>query len=102
MRRGTTAQLVVRLSEDTVFDRFWVTFKQGDSVIVEKTESDCTVDGNLIVIPLTQEDTLAMKAGLTTPVFVQLRGLIGETAVATSISRLVLGDILKEGVIPDD
>lgn len=101
MRRGTTTQLILSLSEELELDSFYVTFKQGGKVIIEKTEKDCIVDGTVITVPLSQEDTLAMTAG-TTPVLVQLRGLIGDTAIATSIERVYAGEILKDGVIPSD
>ena len=102
MRRGTTSQLILKLSEPLDMDRFYVTFKQCGNVILEKTETDCTVDGQVITVPLSQEDTLKMKAGGATPVRVQIRALIGETAIATSISQFTVADVLKEGVIPDD
>lgn len=101
MRRGTTTQLVLGLSEELAFDSYYVTFKQGGKVIIEKTEADCVMDGAIITVPLSQEDTLAMQAGTVMPVCVQVRGLIGEAAYATSIATLYASDILKEGIIPD-
>ena len=101
MRRGTTTQLVLGLSEALDFDAYYVTFKQGGAVILEKTEADCVQDGAVITVPLSQEDTLAMQAKNTQPIYVQVRGLVGEAAYATSIERFLIGDILKDGVIPE-
>lgn len=99
MRRGTTPTLQITISglEDIQTSKLYLTLKQ-DSIIIEKTEKDVTIDGNVLSAELTQEDTLAFIANKN--VLLQVRILsASDTAYATNILSIPAGAILKDGVI---
>ncbi len=97
MRRGTTPELTFTLSEDLSFDSFYITFQQGGVTVFELTEADATVEGQNIVVTLTQAQTLALNADKT--VHIQIRGKSGSDAYASEIKQMSVGAILKEGAI---
>ncbi len=97
MIRGTTPTLTLTLSNEIDFEAYFVTLKQEGYTVIEKTEADCTREGAVITVPLTQEDTLRLRSG--TAVEIQVRGKVGEKAFATLIKKLYADDILKEGKI---
>lgn len=99
MRRGTTPTLQITISglEDIQISKLYLTLKQ-DSTVIEKTEQDVTIDGNVLSAELTQEDTLAFTANKN--VLLQARILSeSDTAYATNILSIPAGAILKDGVI---
>lgn len=99
MRRGTTPTLQLTISglDDIQVDKLYLTLKQ-DSTVIEKTEGDVTIDGNVLSAELTQEDTLAFTANKN--VLLQVRILSeSDTAYATNILSIPAGAILKDGVI---
>ncbi len=99
MTRGTTVNLMVTIPEYMTFDCFYVTFSQYCMTVVEKTQDDCVLEGNMLIVPLTQEDTLKFRAGRT--VSVQIRGTVNDDAFATKIVEINVDDVLKDGLIPE-
>ena len=100
MRRGTTPtntfSVPIDLSAATVF----ITYAQSGRTVIEKTGDDLTFDssdGYKIIVELSQQDTLAFKAGA---VEIQIRCVFetGE-ALASNIIRTTFDRILKDGVI---
>lgn len=98
MRRGTTQQIIFALSEAIDMAALYITFQQGGKTVLEKTLDDVVIDGNNIIVDLSQKDTLALKASQT--VYIQLRIRdTNDNAVASKVLRLYTDDVLKEGVI---
>ena len=97
MIRGTTPVIKLTLPMQIDFDVLYITFRQGEENILEKTLTDVTIDGTTIFLPLSQADTLLFDQGNT--VWVQLRGKVGEIAYASKIMRVAVSDILKGGEI---
>ena len=105
MIRGTTPTLSIKLNQAVPFDTLYVTFAQGEKIVLERNLSqvdvETTIDETVISLTLTQEDTLELKTDQ--PVFVQIRGKVGDTAYATAVSdpsmRFRVQDILKKGTI---
>lgn len=100
MRRGTTPMLTFQLPEAINIVVLFITFKQGDNTVLEKTLDDVIYysDSGTIKLPLTQEDTLKLDS--TEPVWVQLRLKDNlDNAVASDPIRCEVGMILKDGVI---
>lgn len=56
------------------------------------------IDGNMVLVTLTQEQTLALKTGDT---YMQLRAIDGDTAIATDTKPIHVADIIHNGVITD-
>ena len=101
MYRGTTPQ--IKLTLDTTLDltdivSLYVTFKSF-AIEITKTLEDVSIDNEKkeIRVALSQEETLKLKRGA---VQVQVRfRMDDDLAYATSIAKLSLDDVLKEGVI---
>lgn len=97
MRRGTTQQIIFTLSESIDMAALYITFQQGGVTVLEKKLDDVVVDGNNIIVDLTQEDTLALKPQNAC---IQLRIRdVNDNAYASKVLRMHTNDILKEGVI---
>lgn len=98
MRRGTTQQLTFTLPEEISIDVLYITFRQGNKIVLEKTLDDVKVDGKVITLPLTQEDTLKFCAPHAVYIQLRIRDTLGN-AIASEIIRTDAEAILKEGVI---
>lgn len=98
MRRGTTQQLTFTLPEEISIDVLYITFRQGNKIVLEKTLDDVKVNGKVIALPLTQEDTLKFCAPHAVYIQLRIRDALGN-AVASEIIRTDAEAILKEGVI---
>lgn len=97
MRRGTTQTLTFTLPEEILIDTLYITFAQHDVIVLEKTYDDVDINGKVISLPLSQEDTLCFTNGL---VSVQLRIRDGEgNALASGVKKFNVEPVLKEGVI---
>lgn len=98
MRRGTTPTITITTDIDlTEASNLFVTFKQGDRVVFEKTLDDVTVGETQVVCELSQNDTLALRDGK--PVRFQIRATLGDSKVASNVMTASVGEILKGGMI---
>lgn len=102
MRRGTTPTLqitVTGLSKIEIQNLYLTLEQQG--VVIEKTEADVSIEGEVISAALTQEETLSLTAKMD--VAMQLRVLSKSgTACASNIVPVPVGEILEDGVISGD
>lgn len=98
MRRGTTQTLTFNLSEPIDIEALYITFNQNDKTVLEKTLDNVSVEGGQIVLPLEQEDTLALSASKTVLIQLRIRDTDGN-AYASKILKLYVNEILKDGVI---
>lgn len=98
MRRGTTPTITITTDIDlTAASNLFVTFKQGDNVVFEKTLKDVAVTEKHVVCDLTQEDTLMLKYGV---VRFQIRATLADSSkVASNIMVTNADEILKGGAI---
>ena len=98
IRRGTTPEITYKSEYlPDYFDTLWLTLKQGTTELT-KEKSDVVIEGNDVKVKLTQDETLSFKVG---SVSLQLRGRIGEEAVADKITSITVADVLKDGRIGD-
>jgi len=104
MIRGTTPILHFTLPfEVSELSEYWITISQRyENIKIDKTSTDCTASGSEITLTLTQEDTLKLMPDK--PAYIQIRALTAEDdyAIASTIVRCSVSDILKEGVIGDE
>ncbi len=102
MIRGTTPILHFTLPfEVSELSEYWITISQRyENIKIDKTSADCTASGSEITLTLTQEDTLKLMPDK--PAYIQIRALKDDYAIASSIIRCAVGDILKEGVIGNE
>lgn len=100
MIRGTTPIIVYKFNKNQVgdFTGAFLTLIQGGTKI-EKDITTATVDteGNTIGWALTQDDTL--KLDEKKDALIQIRYKVGDVAGASSVQKIPVGRILKEGVI---
>jgi len=101
MIRGTTPTLnfTLPMAASTVTSCN-IAFKQGKSIVLEKTKSDCTTPaGNdkVLSLTLTQAETLSFDAQES--LLIQMRILVGNVAMASQIITVCVNDIIKDGTI---
>lgn len=98
MIRGTTPTHIFNVNVDlSEAEVIYITYKQSESIVVEKEKADCTVSGETISVKLTQEDTLKFN---TAPVEIQIRARFPDgSAIASNIMQTTVTRILKGGVI---
>lgn len=103
MFRGTTPILTFKVPFDTdIITKCYITFAQNGVVILEKELEDVTLENKRIILPLSQEDTLACNT-TNKIVEIQLRVLTNEDkALASKVISVAIDKILKDGVIPSD
>ena len=102
MRRGTTPTISITVKglSDIQINKAYLTLKQRGTV-VEKTEADMEIDGDMLQVALTQEETLKFMA--RAEINVQLRVLSKSgTAYASNIVSDYFVEIQKDGVISGD
>lgn len=98
MRRGTTPTLVINIKgiDMSTIAEWYITVAQ-DSVQITKTDTDLTIEGTLISMPLTQQETMMFKSG---EVSVQIRAKTTEDVViASGIQTIDIDRILYNEVI---
>ena len=99
MRRGTTPTHTFETDIDlSAAEVMYITYKQGDTVIMEKSIEDINVSPDKVEIYLTQEDTLAFAEYSKVSIQIRVRFPDG-MAIASNIIDTTAERILKEGVI---
>lgn len=99
MRRGTTPTLEIEMKgiDISELSGIYITIRQGDVEITKDKDQIEIKDGNMILVWLSQEDTLKFVRGYA---WVQLRATTNDgLAVASTINRIPVDAILKDGVI---
>ena len=98
MVRGTTPENIFKLP--FILDdvkSLYVTYSQGDTVVLDKAIDDVIIDGNTITVRLTQEDTLKFS---NAQVNIQIRFKTNQgKAMASNIISTYVNNVLKDGVI---
>ena len=98
MYRGTTPTIGFQLPfECSYIGVLNIAFAQNDKVIFEKTLRDCELDGRIIAVRLTENETLSLND--RKELEIQLRVAIGNNKFASNIIKTTVGRILKEGVL---
>lgn len=99
MTRGTTPTHIFTLPIFAAnIVKLRITYTQGQTVILEKTESDVERSGKTIKYTLTQEETLRFNS--KNGVNVQVRVLTSDnTALASPIKKLSVSEVLNEEVL---
>lgn len=100
MYRGTTPSFDISINDVdlTEVSEMWVSLGTENNPIVNKTLEDVEIDGSLVTVPLSQEDTLALKAAQKT--YLQVRILLNSgEALASPMKKVDVFAIIKDGVI---
>lgn len=101
MTRGTTPTHSFTVEGDVdlaAVRKLRITYRQMGRTLLEKTETDVEIRGQTISCTLTQEETLAFRAGAA--VSLQIKALLDSGAVlATPVMMLSVDRILSEEVL---
>lgn len=99
MVRGTTPTLSFELPFDvSEATSLYITISQRyDNIQIDKSLEDCSVDGTIVTVTLTQEETLRLIADK--PVLIQVRVVKDNVAMASDLIKTTVADVLKDGVI---
>lgn len=99
MRRGTTPTHIFKTSIDlTEAEVIFITYRQGNENVLEKTREDLIVTEEQISTKLTQEETLLFS--VSDAVKIQIRAKFADqSAIASNVITTKADVILKEGVI---
>lgn len=100
MIRGTTPTHIFRLPVDTSTIReIRITYCQFGRTVMEKTEKDVTMDGDIVQFTLTQEESLLFRAG-SNKVQLQVKVLTtANTVLASPVKAMSVEEILNEEVL---
>ena len=104
--RGTTPRITARVKNDIdlhTLVEVWVYISQQNKVKVDKTINDVSFDyiNKYIIVPLTQEDTLALKAGQEA--LIQIRALTNDdTALGMIAKKIDVKEVYKGGIIGEE
>ena len=99
MRRGTTPTITCKITgADLSGSNIYITIQQGGTEItILNPTVETTEDGCIMVITLTQEQTLRLKKGVAD---IQIRWVDPNgTALATNVAQITVEKILRDGVI---
>lgn len=100
MFRGTTPTIFLTLDTELPLDNLaelWVTFKSSMVEITKQlNEVEVNTETKVVKVNLSQEETLKLYNGSCD---VQVRFKIGNLAYASTIAKINIERILKEGVI---
>ena len=96
---GTTPTHIFKIPFDTSqLKEIRISYAQDDAVIVEKTTSDCVLEGDKITVTLSQADTLKFSHQM--PVEIQLKVLTVDGCVlANDAIRVRAKEVLNKEVL---
>ena len=99
MIQGTTPTHTFTLPFDvSMIDKVRIIYSQKDQPVVTKNTEDCQLEGENVVVVLTQEDTFAFDHN--EPVEVQIRVLTtGGDAIASHIKKVDCAKCLENEVL---
>lgn len=99
MHKGTTPKHTFKIPFKTeTIAILRVTYAQRDEIVVEKTEADCTLEGDEIIVKLSQEETLSFDENEFVKIQIRIITTDGEALVSNKI-RLSVGDVLNKEVL---
>ena len=99
MKRGTTPTHEFTLPIDaSLIRRFLLTYTQNGEIILEKRETDMTINGNVWSVKLTQEEANLFTGGAIA--HAQIRILTtGGDAMASGEHRFYVGPVFNDEVL---
>lgn len=98
MYRGTTPINVFLTDVDlTKASVFFITYVQNGKVVLEKSKEEVKIQKNVVMVFLSQKETLLFKEGIVT---IQLRAKFPDgSSIASDLIRTLAYEILKDGEI---
>lgn len=104
MRRGTTPTITVEVDADLTGLDIHLALDAGTLIVKETDDLGIDIaDGKTVITAnLTQDDTLAMRAGANCEVQLRAFNSDGSIAMATTIGTIPVGRILEDGELPGE
>lgn len=101
--RGTTPTIIISIQTEIDLSELsaaWIYISQQNKVRVCKDLDDITIDQEEMTLSIifSQEDTLALKAGIEAFFQIRLRMEDG-TALATTAQKITIKEVYKDGII---
>ena len=97
--RGTTPTHTFENDLDiSIIKELYITYKQNNRTIVEKTKDNCTITNGIISVKLSQSDTLKLSAKYDCDIQIRVK-TTEENAPVSEIVTVKVVDVLKDGVI---
>lgn len=78
-------------------DKLLITYKQGEKIVLEKTEADCAMEGVVASFSLTQEEMNLFEAEIV-EIQVRILTTAGESIASNIITKTVF-DVLNDKVL---
>jgi len=102
MIRGTTPTHIFELPFDTCeLTKIRILYAQNDEMILEKTEKDCELNGPVIKVRLTQEETMKVKH--LDMVQIQLHVLTSkDDSLVSNVYKVPAYQLLKDEVLSNE
>lgn len=99
MIRGTTPTVKFWLPCDVaLLKNVFISFSQNKNVLINYTLKDCSVEGNIVIVKMSQEETLRLRDRY--PLEIQVRAITNaDEAIASNIVTTSVDRILYDGVI---
>lgn len=100
MQRGTTPTHTFTFGESlsgAKFDKVFITYKQSEKTVIEKTIDDIAVTDESFIVKLTQAETLLFSPGQVR-IQIRVKTAAGE-ALASNIITVSAEELLKDGEI---
>ena len=99
MRRGTTPTHEFELPFETnAIKKIIITYAQRDEIVLEKKTEDCKMDGTIVSVTLTQEETLRLDSSKHVKIQAKILLFNGKALVSNKITKAV-SDVLNEEVM---
>lgn len=99
MRRGSTPTHTFTLPSDIAgsLTAVEITYKQNGKVILQKRKKDCTIEGNVVAVTLSQEETFLFKDDAI--VKIQIRVAIDDKVYPSDVMRVNCRECLSSEVL---
>lgn len=105
MIRGTTPThkfelpFEVSILKDLRISYMQNTYGQNDNrLLIDKKMTDCTLDGNTVLVKLTQEETLKLKHGMEVKIQIKVLTTEGDV-LASTVYKKTVKEVLNEEVL---
>lgn len=99
MIRGTTPTHIFNLPfAASTISALSVTYKQDGETLLKKQKADCTLDGNAVIVKLTQEESLKFTARDSVEVQLKVKDASGDV-IAHTVKSIPVKRILDEEVL---
>lgn len=96
---GTTPTHTFSIPVDaTALAEMRITYKQGDTIVMQKGKNDCTLSGKKAVIRLSQEDSLLFENRIPVRIQIKCKTTSGDVLVS-KIKMVPVQEVLEREVI---